>query len=209
MTWIQTAKGHAFNVLEPRPEDIDFEEIAFALSRINRFIGHTGWSEDLSLRHPPYSVAQHCVIGTDWLISQGKPGAALAFLLHDAHEAYIGDIASPLIEAFSAVDGFRMCLDHLREKIDIAICVALDLDGVLNMHSARVRDTDLAMLRTERDQLMLPPPRHWGPAVERASPLPVVIARIASPSLVERQWLDRLQKLVPDFNRRVRCPNRA
>lgn len=35
MTWIQTQSGRAFDLLDPRAEDVSVDDIAHALSRIN------------------------------------------------------------------------------------------------------------------------------------------------------------------------------
>ena len=81
----------------------DVSTIAFALSHINRYTGHVG----------SYSVAQHSVIVSRMLPDDLK----LAGLLHDATEAYLGDVSSPLkallpeykkIEAFyhSVIDDY-------------------------------------------------------------------------------------------------------
>lgn len=50
MTYIQTFSGQHFDLIDPQPETIRIEDIAHALSQINRFTGHT---------KRPYSVAQH------------------------------------------------------------------------------------------------------------------------------------------------------
>ena len=82
MTWIQTKSRIRFDLANPRVEDVEIEDIAHALSHICRFVGHT--SEF-------YSVAQHCCLVSDILPKQ----YALCGLLHDAHEAYIGDHSRP------------------------------------------------------------------------------------------------------------------
>jgi hypothetical protein len=67
--------------MDPRVEDVDILDIAHALSRICRYGGH--------IEHH-YSVAQHSV-----LVSHACEDA-LQGLLHDASEAYLGDVISPL-----------------------------------------------------------------------------------------------------------------
>jgi hypothetical protein len=83
MTWITTYSGKRIHPLDPRPEDIGVMDIAHALSMKCRFNGHT---------KKFYSVAEHCV----HVASKAKPEDALRALLHDAHEAYLVDLPSPL-----------------------------------------------------------------------------------------------------------------
>jgi len=80
---IRTFTGKYINVFEPDPELIDIEDIAHALSHQCRFGGH--------LRHF-YSVAQHSIV----CCRQAQEGHQLAALLHDASEAYLLDIPSPI-----------------------------------------------------------------------------------------------------------------
>lgn len=75
---ISTYTGLIVNPLDLRPEDVRIEDIAHALALINRFCGHTA---------APISVAQHSVY-----VSRLCNGHALQGLLHDASEAYLGDV---------------------------------------------------------------------------------------------------------------------
>lgn len=80
--WHLMWKRNKFWSLDPRPGDFDIEDIAHHLSMVTRYGG--------ALDHH-YSVAQH-----SWLVSYASaPGDQLWGLLHDASEAYIGDMVSP------------------------------------------------------------------------------------------------------------------
>lgn len=81
--WIQTFTGKRFFFLNPNPDDIDIEDIAHSLSFLCRFTGHPSKF---------YSVAQHSLIVSAIV---NNPRARAWGLMHDAFEAYIGDIASP------------------------------------------------------------------------------------------------------------------
>ena len=84
MSLMCTYTGKMIDLEYVQMEDICIEDIAHALSLICRYTGHTSRF---------YSVAEHCV-----LLSQAKnmPGTPLARLLHDAAEAYLGDVIRPL-----------------------------------------------------------------------------------------------------------------
>jgi len=84
-SYIRTASGLQVWPLDPRPEDIALEDIAHALAMQCRFGGHT-----LTF----YSVAQHSVMVSK--ICSDHQGWAQAGLLHDAAEAYLGDMLRPL-----------------------------------------------------------------------------------------------------------------
>jgi 5'-deoxynucleotidase YfbR-like HD superfamily hydrolase len=80
---MQTYSGRVVDLSRFSEEDIHIEDIAHALSQIVRFTGHIT---------KPYTVAQHSV-----LVSRLCPEEhALWGLLHDASEAYLGDVSTPL-----------------------------------------------------------------------------------------------------------------
>lgn len=80
---IHTFTGKKVDVGNLRAEDIDPYDIAHALACINRYQGHAPI---------PYSVAQHSVLAC----RLAPKGHELAALLHDAHEAYVGDVPRPM-----------------------------------------------------------------------------------------------------------------
>lgn len=88
---ICTANGQVFKFNEPSPDDISLEDVAQALSKICRFTGHT---------KEFYSVAEHsCLvmeIVNDLMGGEAPHDIQLAALLHDATEAYINDVSTPL-----------------------------------------------------------------------------------------------------------------
>ena len=84
--WIETFTGKHFYPLDPKPEDFDLVDIAHSLANTCRFRGHV---------RRFFSVAEHSV-NVSKLAEGIDPGAAVQGLLHDAAEAYLSDLASPL-----------------------------------------------------------------------------------------------------------------
>lgn len=80
--WIGTWTGKKFWPLDPRPEEVFIEDIAKSLSNTCRYNGHCDF----------YSVAEHSV----HISNHCHNSFALYGLLHDASEAYTGDIISPI-----------------------------------------------------------------------------------------------------------------
>lgn len=84
--WVMSPRGKRWYLLDPRPEDFDIKDIAHCLSRLNRFNGAVD-----------YTVAEHSMAVSRILTEVwSRPDLALQGLLHDATEAVIGDIVSPL-----------------------------------------------------------------------------------------------------------------
>lgn len=80
--------GRLITPFTPRIDQIDIKDIAHALSMTCRFGGHC--------KHF-YSVAEHSVHVADYMEQQRcEPTMVLRALLHDASEAYLGDIPSPM-----------------------------------------------------------------------------------------------------------------
>ena len=72
---INTYYGHTIDYIKPDPKEIDIRDIAHNLSFENRFIGQTA---------EPYSVAQHCVLGSYIFEEMGLPELGCSSLFHFA-----------------------------------------------------------------------------------------------------------------------------
>lgn len=133
---IQLASGKYVSLMDPQPEDIRLSDITWSLSHLCRFTGHSASF---------YSVAQHSV-----LVSRLVPAAfAASGLLHDAAEAYVGDVSSPVkwyLEAHAP--GVFHDLEHRFLRV---IAERYDLPYP---EPPVVKDADLVALATEKRDLM-------------------------------------------------------
>lgn len=132
---IETYTGKMFNFLSVKQEDIDIEDIAHSLSLQCRYTGHCKQF---------LSVAEHSVAVADHLLKTEKDRTlALAGLLHDAAEAYLSDLASPLK---SHIQGY----DLLENNVNTAIGLKYNID----ISDPRVKKADITMLSQESYQLL-------------------------------------------------------
>lgn len=138
---IITYTGKLFNVLQPRPEDVDIQDIAHALSNSCRWGGHCSVF---------YSVAQHSVLTSLHV----PPEHALWALLHDAAEAYLVDVPRPIK---------RLLPDYqeMEERIMHAVCARFGLGPV---EPLIVKQIDMQLLTTEAHELGMHP-QLWGNAL--------------------------------------------
>jgi len=138
LPWLKMSKPvKPFYPLDPRPEDIDITNIAWGLSMQCRFNGHLNYF---------YSVAQHSVIVSRIVESAHPFDNKLIFraLMHDAHEAYVGDIVTPVKRALGGV------FEEIEDKIDRAICDKFDMEYDL---SPVIKEADTTALITESRDL--------------------------------------------------------
>jgi hypothetical protein len=89
--YLRTFTGKLVDVSALKPEDINAYDIAWALSNCNRYAGHTS---------VPWDVLSHTglvyMLYMQDLKGQIDPNYSLAIMLHDAAEAYIGDMIGGL-----------------------------------------------------------------------------------------------------------------
>jgi hypothetical protein len=107
--FLQTLSGRWVNPFEPDPDQLDAGDIARALANQCRFGGHS---------RVFYSVAQHSVILSE-LVEQrgGDIEDIFAALMHDATEAYLGDMPHPLKHRSPLGALFKEAEDNLSHAI--------------------------------------------------------------------------------------------
>ena len=138
MSFIQTLSGKKFDYIHSTVDDIDIEDIANALSNICRFAGHLPEF---------YSVAQHSVLCSQIV----QPEFAFEALMHDAAEAYVQDIPSPLK---------RLLPDYQRIETQVDDLIRSKFSLPADMSSV-VQYADLIMLATERRDLEIDDGTEW------------------------------------------------
>lgn len=170
---IITVAGNRFDFVAPADNAILITDIAHALSHVCRFAGHT---------REFYSVAQHSVLVSRIV----APEHALIGLLHDATEAYIGDVTRPLkdlLPDYRAIE-LRLQADIFRK---------LGLPGQI---PAEVKHADQILAATEMRDLMPEAMDGWvALAMTHVKPLPDIIQPWSS-FTAATFFLDRYRELV-------------
>ena len=170
--WIRTYSGGKFYVLDPRAQDIRIKDIAHSLSLICRFTGHV---------KSFYSVAQHSVE----VSTICDPADALWGLLHDATEAYIGDLNRPLKHTPEMVR-FRTTEKHIMLTI-------AEHFGLPAREPDSVKRADSQLVVTEARDLLSGGTRDWE-GFDDVDPLPGRIIP-QSPRTAEKIFLARFKEL--------------
>ncbi len=132
--FIQTHSGIRVSIMDPDPEHIKIEDIAWALAHQCRFGGHC---------KKFYSVAEHSLLVASYLPREIR----LEALLHDAAEAYILDVPSPLK---ALLLNYKM----IEKDFESAIHVALGLKKLSANEKKVIKAADRVALATEADALM-------------------------------------------------------
>jgi len=170
--WIQTYTGKKFWPLDPRVEDIDIKDIAHALSLTCRFGGHC---------NEFYSVAQHSVIVSQ-LVEESN---AFVALLHDAPEAYIGDVVRPFKKSLAT-------FGNVEENLERVIYHSF---GISEFSKEMWKEADNIALYTEMRDLMGKPPEAWEDWTNYQSTIPRQKIVPLGPRESEQLFLRRYEQL--------------
>lgn len=141
-----TASGHLFDILAFDPSAIDLHDIAHGLSHICRFGGHV---------RSYYSVAQHSVLVSELC----DTADAQIGLLHDAPEAYLGDVISPL-KRQPGMEAYR----DIEEKMAATVAIRF---GLPSLETPSVELADRLAVFLEMRDLMVGKPMKYGREVAR------------------------------------------
>lgn len=230
MTWILTNGARAFDLLNPRAENVLTTDLAHALSLVCRFNGHCAWH---------YSVAQHSLL-VAYIIEKegGTPEEQLAGLLHDGTEAYISDLTRPLklllieaarqreiawldmVEEFASgasnvvsirAAAMRILTTAEREGVSLLLDTYHEIEQRIWLAIAErfhlapelpdcVKHADMIALATEKRDLLPEHPAAWE-CLEGYAPMPEKIIRW-QPELVRQAFHSNLMGLMATTHRR-------
>lgn len=126
--YMLTASGKHFDLLDPKPEQVDHRDIFAAISKLCRFTGHCS---------EMYTVGQHSLL----VMSLVPPEFRFEALMHDAAEAYTGDIGTPMKVALGPA--FR----EIEHRIEAVVREKYGLPVKL---SPEVKHADLVALKLEK-----------------------------------------------------------
>lgn len=123
---IFTHMGELFDFDNPTPDMICIEDIAYSLSNLCRYTGHT---------NKFYSVAEHCIR----MAEADLPGDPLVRLLHDSAEAYIGDINRPFKETLH----IKKCEENILNIIGKSLGVKIEITPEIKVADNRMLSTEV------------------------------------------------------------------
>lgn len=162
MTFIQTHSGRVVPLDRlAQPDVIDFADIAESLAKLPRFLGHTVGV---------VSVARHSLwastLAFQWR-DANDPAQELApayALIHDAHEAYCGDLTRPFVDGLARRLGFAgarhgeaflVAVDAMKADLDAAIHARAGLAWPVPPAIADlIKRIDASLLETERREYL-------------------------------------------------------
>ena len=166
---IMLQSGAWLDLLAPHASEFTIEDIAHGLAHQCRYAGQC---RDF------YSVAEHSLLVSDMV--RDDP---LAALLHDAAEAFLGDITRPLKQ---------MLPDYRRIEMEMQQAIFARF-GVDPKSNPAIKNADLSILAAEQNQMMPAGTDEWA-RQDGIVPAPVKI-RFLSPQQAKAEFLQRFQTL--------------
>jgi hypothetical protein len=161
--WIETWTGKKFYFLNPDPDMIDIRDIAHSLAMQCRFTGHV----DTFMSVAEHSVAVSVICNEE---------NALQGLLHDASEAYLSDIASPIKQQFPQYyEMEHKLMEAIAKKFGFSYPISDD-----------VKDADATQLKTEAKFLLSSWGTDWAalfPTQGRRGKVPLCLAPVQAEQL--------------------------
>lgn len=142
MNWILTRSGVEFDLVNPTADMVNIGDVAHSLARTQRFNGHTDKN---------CNVALHSVM-VAYLVKERDRSLMLPALMHDAAEAYTGDVTTPIKQML----GHR--ITGLQRRIDRVIAERFGFTNGIG--ESWIKLADLQCLKFERG--FLPLSRDWG-----------------------------------------------
>jgi len=166
---IMLQSGAWFDFGAPASSDFTIEDVAHGLANICRYAGQC---------RRFYSVAEHSI-----LVSDTAVGFELEALLHDAAEAFMGDITRPLKQMLPEYK-------KIENDVEAAILTKFGLTAPIPMG---VKDADLRVLAAEQSQIMPQGTDEWV-REQNVVPAPVTVRHLG-PEQAKRAFLDRYERL--------------
>lgn len=167
--FITTVTGQRFYFNNPQPDQINLTDIAYALANTKRWGGHA---------YPAISVAQHSVMVAERLQRCGAtPMVQLQGLFHDAAEAYLGDIPTPIKAIMPQYQALEMLVE---DAIFKAFNIVYPMDPHVHLVDVEVRNWEYRDRMKTGTDLPLP--------VGNPSIIPVVSDELAEEMFVERYF---------------------
>ena len=200
MTWMITNTGreHHLAGIGQQFNAPTVEEIAHSLAQINRFTGHA---------RRPYSVAEHSLLVATIAADEGaSPSAQLGALMHDAHEAFTGDLASPA--KWTIGEPWEV----FEQSQAIGVHNALGIRSTMHAHRAAIKRWDLIALATERRDLT-----RYDPSVNQPWPIldtpgqevrPIALS-LSAELRWNASWREWLQLFIEKHDQLQRLINKA
>lgn len=174
---IMLRSGAWFDFCAPADSEFTVDDIAHGLANICRYSGQCSRF---------YSVAEHSL-----LVSDTATGFEFEALLHDAAEAFLGDITRPLKQ---------MLPEYKRIEAEVERAI-LERFGVQWPLPPQIKQADLRVLAAEQRQIMPEGTDGWvrGQKVEPA----LVVVQHLSPDEAKRRFLQRFDELRASYAMRA------